>query len=233
MKDVHRRFITNWLLSDKPEAPLLLASINNEVLKKAITEIAQQGVCENQSVREGGCGECRQCKMAQEWTHPEVVIVNRDGGKIKISEVREANNKLSRTTYSARRILVINQADQLSLAASNALLKCLEEGTKKVRFVLSVKSPLALIETIRSRCVLISLVYDVSEQRLDEDGDQTMATIFSQLREMLKEEGPSEDLKRGYLRLRDYFLINSLGGNVKLAKEVLLASLPDKIDVKG
>ncbi len=208
---------------------MLLANKSEKVLRSAITEISQESVCDNWAAGKEPCRQCHQCQAAEEWVHPEIVIINSSDNKIKIKEIREASNKIARTTYANRRIVVIHQADRLTPAAANALLKILEEGNKKIRFVLSAKSPAVLIETIRSRCLLVSLSSVKRGVRVAEkqkDGEDVMF-IFENLRKKLVGDGPSEEIKRGYLRLRDYFLISHMGGNVKLAKEVLLASVPD------
>jgi hypothetical protein len=42
----------------------------------------------------------------------------------------------------------------------------------------------------------------------------------------LREQGSTAELRRAFMRLRDYHFVTAQRGNIKLAKDVLLASLP-------
>ena len=56
---------------------------------------------------------------------------------------------------SAYKIIIINPAESLLVAASNALLKNLEEPTDRTLFILLTDKPGLLLPTIRSRCQLV------------------------------------------------------------------------------
>ncbi len=76
---------------------------------------------------------------------------------IRVDQVRELDHFLGiKPTYSDRRVVVINTADDLERpGASNALLKNLEEPPAGTVFLLVSHAPGRLLPTIRSRCRML------------------------------------------------------------------------------
>jgi len=77
-------------------------------------------------------------------------------GTISIDQIRPLY-ALSRTIYDSPRVIIINDADAMSHAAQNALLKLLEEPTAQTHFILTSHQPQLLLDTIRSRMQSIEL----------------------------------------------------------------------------
>ena len=78
---------------------------------------------------------------------------------IAIHQIRELSEYLELSAHqeSGRRIVLIEPADSLNQAASNALLKILEEPPENTLFILVTSQAQKLIATIRSRCQLLEL----------------------------------------------------------------------------
>lgn len=75
---------------------------------------------------------------------------------IKINSIREVRREAAMsTTGNKRRIFIISRADELNDAASNTILKTLEEPAGNTMLILTTSHPDALLPTIRSRCQLI------------------------------------------------------------------------------
>jgi DNA polymerase-3 subunit delta' len=76
---------------------------------------------------------------------------------IRVDQVRELDHFLGvKATYSDRRVVVIDTADDLERpGASNALLKNLEEPPSGTVFLLVSHAPGRLLPTIRSRCRML------------------------------------------------------------------------------
>lgn len=75
---------------------------------------------------------------------------------IKVVQIRRLNASLGVTTsVSARRVVVIDSADDLEPGGANALLKSLEEPPASTIFLLVSHAPERLVPTIRSRCRLL------------------------------------------------------------------------------
>ncbi len=116
---------------------------------------------------EGGgspCGACRDCRKVASGIHPDVIGVERFmeekdlGGEIKVAAVRALRaDAFIKPNEAARKVYLIDRADALNLSAQNALLKLLEEGPAYAAFVLMTDRVGALLETIRSRCSVVSV----------------------------------------------------------------------------
>jgi len=104
---------------------------------------------------DGFCGNCPQCRKIASGVHADVQTIQPEepGGQIKIGQVRELLGTLSlRPLEGAHKVYIIDPADALNAAASNALLKGLEEPPDDTSFILISSNPQALLVTVRSRC---------------------------------------------------------------------------------
>jgi len=105
---------------------------------------------------EGGCGSCSSCmRFLEERFHPDMHFLSLPEGKrfIPVESVREIQKILSLShSEAAGKALIINPADRMTEAASNALLKTLEEPPESTYIILVSSKPWYLLSTIRSRC---------------------------------------------------------------------------------
>ena len=104
---------------------------------------------------EHACGRCHGCHMLASGYHPDLLRVAPEEGKrqIRIGPIREVNAFVAQTAQQGGyRVIVISPADAMNVAASNALLKSLEEPGGRTLFVLLSDIPSRLLPTIRSRC---------------------------------------------------------------------------------
>jgi DNA polymerase III subunit delta' len=78
---------------------------------------------------------------------------------ILIEQIRELSEYLELSAHQekGRRVVLIAPADSLNQAASNALLKILEEPPANTLFILITSQTQKLIATIRSRCQILDL----------------------------------------------------------------------------
>lgn len=75
---------------------------------------------------------------------------------ISVDQIRGMQRRLNtRPTLGARRVIIIDPADDLEKGASNALLKSLEEPPIGSFFLLVAHRPGRLLPTIRSRCRIL------------------------------------------------------------------------------
>lgn len=103
-----------------------------------------------------GCGECTACRKLDHRNHPDLHVLEPDGSSIKIEQVRALQRDLSlRPLEASRKLCLIEDADTMTVAAANALLKTLEEPRGDTVLLLLSSQPQRLLETIRSRCQLL------------------------------------------------------------------------------
>ncbi|MFZ1627141.1 MAG: AAA family ATPase [Candidatus Moraniibacteriota bacterium] len=99
--------------------------------------------------------------------HPDLLVIGRvDKGAsddsvkrpgFSVVEVRQAEEFLSRfPTRGKYRVVIIDEADRLTLSAENALLKMLEEPNSTSVIILVTHRPARLLSTVRSRLFAVS-----------------------------------------------------------------------------
>lgn len=114
---------------------------------------------QNQSqVKSLPCNECIFCQQFAKGIHPDVYNLKKEEAKknISVEQVREMQKFLSLTSFlNSYKIAVIENAQNLSESAQNALLKVLEEPTPKTILILLANDANSLLPTISSRCQLI------------------------------------------------------------------------------
>ncbi|WP_151821661.1 DNA polymerase III subunit delta' [Acinetobacter oleivorans] len=124
----------------------------------------------------GACGECSSCQWLKSDTHPNYVHITTDeenkkqNAKIKIEKIRDLLPFVQQTGEGWR-VILIEPAEALNLASSNALLKTLEEPGERVVLILLADHYLKLPATIRSRLqhfALDRISYEQATLYLDE-----------------------------------------------------------------
>ena len=98
------------------------ANLFNRVLAAAL-------LCSDAESKEP-CGDCKGCRAYRQGAHGDLMILEREEGKraIGIEQVRSATRFLQQTAlYGERKILLVQEADLMTPAAANSLLKTLEE----------------------------------------------------------------------------------------------------------
>lgn len=111
--------------------------------------------CDNQ-----GCGDCNTCRTALTGTHADVTQLIPDGLTIAVATMRDLVSAAQRAPSTGKwQILLIEDADRLTEAAGNALLKSIEEPPERTVFLLCAPSanPAEISVTIRSRCRIVGL----------------------------------------------------------------------------
>lgn len=132
--------------------------------------IAASHVCEEESKP---CLRCRHCRKVLEGIHPDVTVVrDTEHRELTVDAVRALRQDVYiRPNEAARKVYIIADSHQLNERDQNVLLKIVEEGPPYAAFVFCTDSPSALLETVRSRCVLLK--YDaVSEDALPPEAEQ-------------------------------------------------------------
>ena len=120
--------------------------------------LSRAAVCDSEN---SPCGECRGCHLAEIGTHPDITVTAPEDGKknITVAQIRALRTEAYVKPHMAvRRVFVIDKADTMNEQAQNAILKVLEEPPADIIFILIAESAAALLDTIISRCTVLSLV---------------------------------------------------------------------------
>jgi len=108
----------------------------------------------------GGCGTCQACHTTLGGTHADVRFVVPEGLSIGVGEMRALVLRAASSPTQGRwQVLLVEDADRLTEAAGNALLKAVEEPPPRTVFLLCTPSthPDDISVTIRSRCRVVTL----------------------------------------------------------------------------
>ena len=166
-------------------AYLIASASRDNALQKA-HEIASAAVC--LAGRDVPCGVCRGCRKSSSGVHPDIIPVRREADRngnlrreLTVSQIRELSVDAQVLPNEAeRKVYIIEEAELLNLNAQNAALKLLEEPPPHVVFVLCTENPELLLETVRSRCISLSLAGEVSEQ--DEESRKLAESFLTAVR---------------------------------------------------
>ena len=137
------------------------------------------------------CETCRNCKRIESGNHPNVLQIEPDGQFIKVEQIRDLISTMAKTSFEeGRKIYVLHHADKMNIAASNTLLKFLEEPDGQVTAILLTEQYQSILPTIRSRCQHIkfsSIPKEFLIQQLVEQGlTFSMASTVSQVTNSLE-----------------------------------------------
>ncbi|MDR1057804.1 MAG: DNA polymerase III subunit delta' [Coxiellaceae bacterium] len=142
-----------------PHALLIqgLPGVGKTVLAKNLAALL---LCQKSLGNNIFCGECSSCILLQADNHPDFILVQPEEQRkaIKIDQIREIIVELNNTSHQGgMKVVIIESAELLGIAAANALLKTLEEPATGTLLVLISSYPLLLPATIRSRCQMVSI----------------------------------------------------------------------------
>lgn len=135
---------------------------------------------------DGACGHCPSCVYLEAGTHADLVQLPQDPD-VKRIPVEEVRSKVMGDSYMAPQLgarkLYLIDGEKLNEQGQNALLKTLEEPPRTAYFILTVQKREALLGTLRSRAVVVTLASDGSEEssesseKIDEEARQTIAQM--------------------------------------------------------
>jgi DNA polymerase-3 subunit delta' len=86
----------------------------------------------------------------------DVGVIRPSGRNIRVDQMRDIESEANfRPNEGKAKVFIIEEADKLNDAASNALLKTLEEPSANTHLILITARPASLFSTIRSRCQIV------------------------------------------------------------------------------
>ena len=103
------------------------------------------------------CGTCSACRKVFSGIHPDVITVRDEAHKnLSVDTIRQIrSDAYIRPNEGSRKVYIFPDCTILTEQDQNVLLKIVEEGPPYAAFIFCADSPAALLETIRSRCVML------------------------------------------------------------------------------
>jgi len=157
---VVRNLSSAWQQQRWPHA-LLIHGAEGLGKRQLARWVAQAVLCDRNTAGDlSACGLCASCALFNAGTHPDYreVSPEEDKQQISVDQIRDACANLALTSYrSGFKVVIVDPAHLMTLAASNGLLKTLEEPSSRTLLILLTSRPAALLATIRSRCQQIAI----------------------------------------------------------------------------
>lgn len=136
--------------------PLLLVGPEGTGRKFAVQVTARALLCSG--TRQPDC-TCPDCYQLSQGMHPDWLHLAPEERSLGVEPIRELLELVRQGPSQAPvRVVLLEEAETLTTAAANALLKVLEEPPPNVRFFLVSTSLARILPTIRSRCGAVSFL---------------------------------------------------------------------------
>lgn len=118
--------------------------------------IAKAIFCASPSESGAPCNQCVNCVRINEGNHPDVTDLVPDGTSIKVSQVRELKESLTRSGMeSSKRIIIVESSELMTSSAANGLLKFIEEPEAETFLFLLTELKNRILPTVQSRCQIV------------------------------------------------------------------------------
>jgi DNA polymerase-3 subunit gamma/tau len=111
------------------------------------------------------CYECENCSYFLDGVHPDIIEIDAASN----SGVENIRNLIENTSllpvYAKKKFYIIDEVHMLSKAAFNACLKIMEDPPENVHFILATTEIYKVIDTIRSRSIILNF-FPIDEEVL-------------------------------------------------------------------
>lgn len=183
---------TQWIQAGETRHHALLFHGKSGIGKLDFAQTMAAGLLCLQPQHGFACGVCESCHWLSEGAHPdfkEVTPEDDDSGtegskkktrkrqQILIDQIRTLHDYLALSTHRVDgiRVVLIHPLEAMNVAASNALLKLLEEPPQRTQFLLVSHQRQALLPTILSRCMQVEMPVPTEAQGLQWLQSQSIA----------------------------------------------------------
>ena len=123
-----------------------------------ILAFAKMIICKYHYKNQNKCLDCNICHLIDNNTYQDLKIIEPSGTSIKKEQVLELQKSLSlKSSNNTNQVYIIKCAEKMNSSASNSLLKFIEEPENGIYAILITTDRKQLLDTILSRCILISL----------------------------------------------------------------------------
>ncbi|WP_375058443.1 DNA polymerase III subunit delta' [Zobellella sp. DQSA1] len=151
-----------WLVSHRQQLRALVrrGQLGHALLLKGMAgmgkhelarDLAQTLLCQHATA--APCGNCHSCQLNAAASHPDHHVISGRERSIGIDAIRQLSQVLNESARLGHgKVAVIMQAEKMTEAAANALLKTLEEPAGEATLILTSAHPEQLLPTVRSRC---------------------------------------------------------------------------------
>lgn len=152
------RILNNNLKKNRCSHAYLFETNGNVDKNKIIMSFAKSLLCPFNYTNSEKCVNCYQCKNIDENNYLEIKIIEPDGMWIKKEQLLALQEEFKTKSITGnKKVYIIHNAEKMNASAANSLLKFLEEPEENIIAILSTDNIHQLLDTIISRCQIITL----------------------------------------------------------------------------
>lgn len=162
------KFLKKSIENNKISHAYLFYGPTNVGKKTLASFFAQSLICESEDKKP--CLKCQNCFEFLKNIHPDVIWLRKEKEKknISIDQIRDLKEKLIQSGFTnSYKIVIIVNAEEMTIEAANSFLKILEEPPAKSLIILIANSLKNIPKTIVSRCQLIKFSLIKREEIFD------------------------------------------------------------------
>jgi len=177
----NKELFFSFIKNDKLSHSYLFEGDEGIGKKKFAYEFAKYILCEN--AVDDSCGVCSSCVKINSLNHLDFMFIESEGS-IK-NEIIEEFQKfiMIRPNESKYKVVIIDNADMMTISAQNRILKILEEPPSYVIIFLITSKSSSIVKTIKSRCQHINFsnldYLSVEKYLMDLGIDEEKAKVYS------------------------------------------------------
>ncbi len=125
------------------------------------------------------CEKCNLCHLIETNTLPSLKIIYPDGQAIKKSQMEELKNEFLGVPYLSKyNVYIIMDAEKFNASSANTMLKFIEEPEQNILGFLVTNNKENVIQTIKSRCEVIKVLYDSENLKAIDEKVKNMAESY-------------------------------------------------------
>ena len=182
------------------------------------------------------CNRCNTCQLIDEGNFPDLEIIEADGMQIKKKQLLSLKEEYQNySLIGHRRVYIIREAEKLNPSSANTILKFLEEPEEGIIAILLTKNRYQVLDTILSRCQVLSLVDSTEISSVDDtvirfiryliSGDD----LFVHYKEILDSIMPDKNVAKEVFDIVEKIFIQFLSGQENNQLSFLSDTHRDKI----
>ena len=191
---------------------------------KMILSFAKTIICPHHYKNNKKCDDCNICHLIDNNTYSDLKVIDAAGLSIKKEQILTLQKELSlKSSNNTNQVYIIKNAHKMNASASNSLLKFIEEPENGIYGILITNDRKQILETILSRCLLISL----KTKKYIEYSEDDINNIVNFLNCVIKE-------KENYLPYlkQDFFTYYETRDDVLKAFSIMEVIIDSKICIK-
>ena len=155
-QDKTKKLVGSWLRTGRVPRSILVSGETSAGKTTSARIIGRAMLCVDPKSGQA-CGECRACKSFDTGNHPDYIEIDAASDR-GIDAIRALTQRITmKPIFGKKKVVILDEAHQLTPQAWQAMLKTLEEPPLHVVFMILTTNPEKLPQTIIGRCSMVKL----------------------------------------------------------------------------